>query len=301
MRFGLIGTGYWAREIHGPGIVDHPDAELVGVWGRDPAKTESLATDLGTTPYDDVDRLIRDVDALTFAVPPDVQAPIAIAAAQAGKHLLLEKPIATSIGQARWLERAVLDGGVASVVFFTMRFAEGTAGWIDELVQTGGWECGRAEWAVAPLAEGSPFAGSAWRHEKGGLWDVGPHALAMLTAVLGDVVTVTAGAGLRDQVHLVLRHSSGASSTASLSLTTPQPAEQTTVYFYGEAGRRVLPGEPVPVEAAYGRAVDALLWQVRRSTPRHPCDASFGARVVEVLAAAERSLAEGQRLFVASH
>ena len=42
-RVGLIGTGYWARVIHGASVVQHPASELVGVWGRDPTKTAASA------------------------------------------------------------------------------------------------------------------------------------------------------------------------------------------------------------------------------------------------------------------
>src|SRR3979490_147024 len=107
LRVGLIGTGYWAKGVHAPSVRHHPDADLVGVWGRDPSKTAALATEFGAQPYADVDALLADVDALTFAVPPDVQAEIAVRAAKAGRHLLLEKPIATSIAAAERIEEAV--------------------------------------------------------------------------------------------------------------------------------------------------------------------------------------------------
>ena len=61
MRFGLIGTGYWAAAVHAPGIVSHPRAELVGVWGRDPAKAERLATQFGVQPFSEVEELIWQV------------------------------------------------------------------------------------------------------------------------------------------------------------------------------------------------------------------------------------------------
>ena len=77
MRFGLIGTGAWAGIAHGPGLVACPDAELVGVWGRDPSKAAVLAEPLGARPYDHVDALLADVDAVAFAVPPSVQAGLA--------------------------------------------------------------------------------------------------------------------------------------------------------------------------------------------------------------------------------
>ena len=85
IRLGLIGSGYWAREVHGTSAAQSTAAELVGVWGRDRAKTEGAAAKLGTRAYPDLDNLIANVDALTFAVPPDVQAEIALRAARAGR------------------------------------------------------------------------------------------------------------------------------------------------------------------------------------------------------------------------
>ena len=68
------------------------------------------------------------------------------------------------------------------------------------------------------------FSSSPWRHDKGALWDVGPHALSLLLPALGDVTAVVAGGGRGDEVHVVMRHADGASSTASLSMTVPPPA-----------------------------------------------------------------------------
>ena len=74
---------------------------------------------------------------MTFAVPPDVQAEIATRAAARGRHLLLEKPIATSVADALQLERAVADAGVASVVFFTRRFVPDTVAWLARAAEVG--------------------------------------------------------------------------------------------------------------------------------------------------------------------
>src|SRR5579871_4166830 len=119
MRIGLIGTGHWATTVHGRGVVDHPRTELVGVWGRDLSRAQHAADALGTRAFEQLLTLVGEVDALTFAVPPDVQATIAASAARAGKHVLLEKPIATSLTHAQTLQLAVGQGGVASIVFFT--------------------------------------------------------------------------------------------------------------------------------------------------------------------------------------
>jgi predicted dehydrogenase len=268
----------------------------VGVWGRDAGKRADAARALKTRAYADIDALLNDVDALTFAVPPDVQVESATVAAQRGVHVLLEKPIATSVAAAQALERAVGDAQVASIVFFTRRFVPETQAWLERLAQLGGWQCGRAEFAGSIFVPGNPFGDSPWRREKGALWDVGPHALSLLWPVLGDVTDVIAGPGFGDQVHLVMQHSGGRSSTASLSLTVPEAAVGNTVYVYGEAGREVAPASRGGMDqaiAAHQAALDALLGLAERPAQGHPCDVHFGARVVEILAAAEASLTSG--------
>src|ERR671928_1217873 len=131
MRFGLVGTGLWAAMAHGPGLVSVGEVEFVGVWGRHLDRAQSLAQQLGGRAYDDYAGLLRDVDAVAFTVPPDVQSVMATEAAKAGKHLLLEKPVATSVPAARALSDAARD--VASVVFFTDRFASNSRRWFEEV------------------------------------------------------------------------------------------------------------------------------------------------------------------------
>src|SRR3954468_5644278 len=113
MRFGVLGTGFWAREIHAASLAEHPDAELVGVWGRDLSKAKALGAQFDVQGYDDLDALLDRVDAVSFSLPPDVQVPLAIRAAEAGKHLLLEKPIALSVEDADRLGAAPGGGGRA--------------------------------------------------------------------------------------------------------------------------------------------------------------------------------------------
>ena len=117
LRFGLVGTGYWAQEAHATALAAHDDADLIGVWGRDPARTEAAAARFGIAGYSDLDRLLAEVDAVAMAVPPDVQAELAVRAAAAGRHLLLDKPLALSLDGADKVAEAVAAGGVASLVF----------------------------------------------------------------------------------------------------------------------------------------------------------------------------------------
>src|SRR5262249_17793358 len=126
---------------------------------------------------------------------------------------------------------------------------------------------------------------SPWRHDKGGLWDVGPHALSALLPVLGPVEQLEAVRGPRDEAHLALRHASGAASSVSVSLTAPASVNE--VAFWGAEGIARRPGDGNgDVAAAYAAAIDALV------AGESPFDARFGLEVVRVLVAAEARLAD---------
>lgn len=291
-RIGLLGTGPWAARTHAPALVGHPGVEFSGVWGRRPEAAAALATATGTRAYEDVDALFAASDAVAFALPPDVQAPLAVRAAEAGCHVLLDKPVATTVAAAREVAVAVEAAGVASVVFCTLRFAEPTARWIEERAAADGWFLGEAHWLGSLYGPGSvsAYADSPWRREKGGLWDVGPHVLSVYLPVLGDVTAITAVRGPDDTHHLVLRHTSGASSTATLTLSAPPEAAEAALTLYGTRGRAELPRWEGAV-GAFGAAVDALL-AAARTGEAHACDARFGLRLTEILTEAERLAAD---------
>ncbi|MER5934666.1 Gfo/Idh/MocA family oxidoreductase [Streptomyces sp. NPDC002054] len=298
-RIGLLGTGPWAHRTHAPALAAHPGSEFAGVWGRRPEAAAELAQKYGVKVYEDPDALFADCDAVAFALPPDVQAPLAVRAAAAGCHLLLDKPVATTVADARAVAEAAARHGVASVVFLTLRFAEPAAGWVEEQAARSGWFTASAHWlgsvfaadgSPAGTAEGAPsaYADSPWRRAKGGLWDVGPHALSVLIPVLGEVTAVTAARGSADTVHLLLRHDSGAVSTAALTLAAPRAAAGVGLELRGSEGVFTLP-DWGDVPGAYGRALDALLTAARTGVP-DPRGAAFGLRLTEILAEAEGSL-----------
>jgi predicted dehydrogenase len=236
MRFGLVGTGPWAQQTHGPGLSAADGVELVGVWGRDAAKAAAMGDRFGVKGFDDYAELLAAVDAVAFAVPPAVQAAMALEAAAVGKHLLLDKPVADSVEDAKALADEAAAAGIASVVFFTDRFNPEVRAWFAELTEAGGWKGGWTRMLASLDAPGNPFSQSPWRRERGGLWDVGPHALSNLTAMLGPIAKLAAVGGEGDLVHLVLTHDSGATSTASLSLFAPPEGSNFDTGLWGETG-----------------------------------------------------------------
>jgi predicted dehydrogenase len=297
VKFGLLGTGWWARDTHAPALASAPGGELVGVWGRDPGKAEALADTCGARAYADVARLIDAVEAVAIALPPDVQAPLAERAARAGKHLLLDKPLALSLPDADRVVRAVDEAGVASVVFFTARFQPDVESVLQQAVARQGWDGARATVFSSALSAGSELLDSTWRVERGALWDIAPHTLAALVPVLGRVVEVTAVAGPRETTHLLARHEDGGVSSLSTTLNAPRAASTWEVGFHGESGWLQVPQGETDARDAFRRAV-AELTQAADGDRSHRCDARFARHVVAVLVAATTSIQEGRTIEV---
>jgi predicted dehydrogenase len=289
LRFGVVGTGYWAQEAHATALAAADETELVGIWGRDPARTRAAAERFGIAGHTDLDGLLAEVDAVAIAVPPDVQAELAVRAAAAGRHLLLDKPLALSLEAADRVAAAVAGAGVASLVFFTLRFLPEVAAWMED-AQGGDWGVGDGAWLGTALESGSPFAGSPWRRRKGALWDVGPHMLALAVPTLGPVERVAAGTGLGDTVHLVLGHQGGASSTLTLSQTVPEAAEGRSFQLWGPRGRSAVPPFELAHLVALAEAIRQFTAMVAAGVTSHPCDVRLGRDTVAVLDAADRFL-----------
>ncbi|WP_017569436.1 Gfo/Idh/MocA family protein [Nocardiopsis halotolerans] len=297
LRFGLLGTGYWAAETHAAALDKHPDATIAGVWGRDHAKAAALAERYGTTAHEDFEALLAEVDAVAIALPPHIQGDLALRAAQAGKHLLLDKPVALSTTAADAVVAETEARGLASVVFFTNRFSENVAEFVDEAAGQGGWDGVRATLFASIFQPDNPFGASPWRRQKGGLWDVGPHVLSQVLPVLGPVTQVTAFAGPRDTVHMLTRHEGGAVGSFAVTLDSAPEAMTFEVVLHGERGWVPVPnGDRTPVEA-FGAAIDRLVKQVE-GTVGDPCDVRFGRDVVAVLEAAEASVRLGRAVGV---
>ncbi|MBB4687556.1 Gfo/Idh/MocA family protein [Amycolatopsis jiangsuensis] len=284
LRVGLVGTGPWASTVHAPGLAEHPGTVLSAVWSRRPEAAQSLAQVHDAVPTTDLDELFEQVDALAFAVPPAVQAEIAPRAAAAGKHLILEKPIAADLAGAQRLAAAVTEAGVASLVMLTLRFSQQTREWLDGVTQAGGWRGGGARWLSGALL-GGRYATSAWRQDPAGgaLADIGPHAFDLLDAALGPITGVLAAhRGENDLWQVLLAHEGGATSTATLTLRLPVQPTVAEVAVYGEQGYRTLSRSGTAAEA-YTALLDDFAAMVASGTTTHPCDVHRGVHLARII------------------
>jgi predicted dehydrogenase len=246
----------------------------------------------GGTTFDDLDELLANVDAVAFAVPPSVQAPLAVHAARAGKHLVLEKPVAASVAEAQELADAVEAAGVTSMVVLTFRYDPGTRAWLDSVHDIDDWEGGSARWFSGTLLD-AKYERSLWRHEGGALADIGPHVFDLLDAALGTVTSVEqARLTEPDLWHVMLGHESGRVSTATLSMHTPAQPAITDFAVHGPAGYLAFNASGDSA-ARYRVLLDDFTALVARKEAEHPLDVRRGLHIQRLLDLVRDQLAGG--------
>lgn len=108
IKIGIIGTGYFGA-VHAEAIGLVPDARVSAVCGGQIASAAAFAEKFGGKPFAGWQQLLADseVDAVVIATPHHVHAEIATVAIAAGKHVLLEKPMAPSVAACLLIEQAV--------------------------------------------------------------------------------------------------------------------------------------------------------------------------------------------------
>lgn len=294
IRFGVAGTGHWANIVHIPGLKAQTDVELVGVWGRSPAALAEVSGRHGIKAFQRFEDMLKEVDAISLSLPPAIQAELACIAADAGKHLLLEKPIAPTVESAEKIAAAASRNGISTVVFFTRRFVPD----FEQSIQAASgrsWTGARVTQHTDALLPGSPYERSVWRQQdNGALWDLAPHVLAALLAILGPVERISAAHRPGRITDFTATHRSGAVSEVSLALHV-DPAKTVGEYrLLAKDKSYVLPLPTFERPWALAIAAGELAANIRKGERKHRCDVNFGLEVVRVLAAADRSIATGR-------
>ncbi|HYQ61916.1 Gfo/Idh/MocA family oxidoreductase [Actinophytocola sp.] len=282
LRMGLVGAGPWASRLHAPGIAAHPRTSLAAVWARRAGAAAEVAEPHGAVPTNDFDELLAQVDAVAFAVPPAVQAPLATRAARAGKHLVLEKPLAGNTSDAQQLVDAVERAGVASMLVLTFRYAAATRRWLEAVHAVDDWVGGEARWFSGTLLE-ARYDGSRWRHDGGALADIGPHVFDLLDAALGTVTSVEQARLTKPGLwHVMFGHDGGRLSTATMSMHTPVQPAVTDFAVHGPKGFLPFNASGEAPER-YATLLDDFTGLVATNTAEHPLDVRRGLHIQRIL------------------
>ena len=124
VRIGVVGTSWWVDEMHLPNLRSHPQADVVAICGRNRERAELMAQKYAVPAiFADYREMIAtaELDALVVATPDDLHYPVAMAALEAGLHVLCEKPLSLRAEEAPALAAKAAEQGVKTLVFFTLR------------------------------------------------------------------------------------------------------------------------------------------------------------------------------------
>jgi len=198
LRLGLIGAANiaWRRTL--PALGAAPDVRLTAVGSRDPRRAARFTDRFGGRPYGDYPAVLAapDVDAVYIPLPAALHAPWVRAALLAGKHVLVEKPLATNLTDAHELVTLAAERGLVLLENFAFLLHRQHAT-VRRLLDGGAIGTVRsvhAEFGIPPL----PRTDIRYQPELGGgaLLDLGVYPLRVAQALLGPELTVL-GAHLR--------------------------------------------------------------------------------------------------------
>lgn len=294
LRMGLVGAGPWAHLFTGPMLAASEDVDFVGIWSRRPEPAAELAQHHGVRAFTELAELFDACDAVTFSVPPSVQATLAAQAATAGLAVLLDKPVGANLAEAEALAAAIDAAGVVSQVIFTNRYFDATREFIAKARAFDSYG-GRAAFFGDGCVPGTYFA-TPWRVAEGGLLDLGPHVLDSLDAALGTIVSIKATGDPQRLVLLECQHDNGRISQAALSATTQQ-AGGLIVEVHGLQGRLSLDVSaftPEQSAAEFATAQRTILTEFTaavRAGVSHQLDVHRGVHLQRLIDDASRQLA----------
>jgi len=253
VRVALIGCGSITRYRHAPEYASHPDVEIVAFADRHIERAEKLVKEYGGKAYQKWQDVValKDVDAVSVCTSNVSHGPITIAALEQGKHVLCEKPMATSDAEAAAMIDTAKQAGKFLMIGHNQRLAPShvkakqimQSGIIGDLVtfRTSFSHGGPEGWSI----EGA----KGWFFKRdeafvGSMGDLGVHKADLLLWLLGeDIVEVSAFVeqiakpfgNVDDNAVCIVRTKSGALGTLTASWTH-KPGEDNTTIVYGTKG-----------------------------------------------------------------
>jgi predicted dehydrogenase len=253
LKWGIIGCGVIAP-WHADSVVDSETADLVAVCDVDEAKGQAFAAEYGGVAlYTDYREMLKEggIDAVSICTPSGLHSEMTVAAAEAGVHVLCEKPMAITVPQMDAMMEAVAKAGVKLEVIFQRRTYD-TTRVVRQAVQSG--VLGQMTLADAylkyyrsPAYYKSADWRATWALDGGGaLMNQGVHGIDVLVWIMGDVKSVFAKAEAKardieveDTCAAVVTFKNGAYGVIE-GTTSCNPGEPTTFCFHGEKGTIVL-------------------------------------------------------------
>lgn len=256
--FAIIGCGVISR-FHARAIAETPGVNLVACFNRSPGPAQQLAEQFGCTAYENLDAMLRDprVDAVTIATASGAHLEPAVAAAHAGKHLLVEKPLEVTLRRCDQILAACQQAGVRLGTFFPSRFHSASQQ-LKKAVEGGRF--GRitlADAYVKWLRTQAYYDSGAWRGTwaldgGGALMNQAIHSVDLLCWLMGPVAELSAYTAtlghqrieVEDVAVASLRFESGALGVIEAT-TASYPGAPKKIELHGTQGSAIIEEEDI--------------------------------------------------------
>jgi len=324
VRVGCLGMGWWS-DVLADAITRSDTLTIVSCYTRTEEKRQAFAEKYGCQPAPSYEAMLNDgrVEAVINTTPNDVHLETTRAAAAAGKHVFLDKPIANTIADARALTDACRSARVLLALGYQRR-REGQVRWIREQIDAG--EFGRLVNAEANISRDrlGKVDLTSWRYTAAGMpggvmlqigihyTDVLEYLMGPIKAVSGRLAQVVLPGDNPDVASLVLEHDNGALSTLNASYASASEyyllniyGKEASAYYDLHQGLRFLKRgsqHSVPVACPTKDAIVAELDEFAaavRGTGTPEMDGEGGTASLAVLLAGITSAREGRRVEVA--
>jgi UDP-N-acetyl-2-amino-2-deoxyglucuronate dehydrogenase len=258
--FGIIGCGMISR-FHAKAIADVKGAKLVACFDTYAESAQKLADETGCRPYSDFKAFLadKDLDIVTIGTPSGAHMEPAVAAAKAGKHVIVEKPLEITLKKCDAIIKACADNNVKLSTIFPSRFHE-PAVEIKKAIE--GKRFGKitmgdayVKWFRTQQYYDSGKWRGTWELDGGGaLMNQAVHSVDLLTYFMGPVVEVTAQWGtlaheriaVEDTVVATLKFANGALGVIEAS-TAAYPGYLKRIEISGSEGTAVMEEEDIKV------------------------------------------------------
>ncbi len=260
LGFGIIGCGMIAR-FHAKAIADLRGAKLVGCYSATPASAQRFAEANGCTAYERLADLLANpaLDVVTICSPSGAHMEPAIAAARAGKHVIVEKPLEVTLSRCDRMIRECEKAGVVLSTIFPSRFHESSQ-LMKKAVEQGRF--GRltmgdayVKWYRTQQYYDSGAWRGTWQLDGGGaLMNQAIHTVDLLSWLMGPVESITGHTAtlaherieVEDVAVASLRFANGALGVIEAS-TAAYPGYLKRIEIHGSHGSAVLEEEDIKV------------------------------------------------------
>lgn len=249
VNWGVIGAGGIAERRTIPeGITKAKSAKLVAVMDKEEGQAKELARKYGVRAYLKEEDLLKDeeVEAVYIATPSYLHAQQTIFAANTGKHILCEKPMALTIKDCEKMIKVCKENKVKLGIGFMMRFHTYHKK-VKEMIKEE--SLGKVVFARAQLSCWYPFMEGAWRQEPklgggGPLIDMGSHCIDLLEWLLGSRVkevscftgSLTHKYAVEDSATVLLRFENGVQGVVDNYFNIPDASSKNVLEIYGTKG-----------------------------------------------------------------